>query len=407
MKNLLVAQSGGPTAAINATLCGVIEKGLLSKEIGHIYGAKNGVAGILDENFLILEEKFKNTGDLQLLCQTPSAALGSTRTKLADPDKNPEQFDKIISVCRKYDIGYFVYIGGNDSMDTVYKLSEYLSKKGIEDIKVVGAPKTIDNDLMATDHCPGFGSAAKYIATTFAELCCDCNVYTIPAVTIVEVMGRDAGWLTAASALARINGGTAPDLIYLCERPFDTKKFIEDVRMKLEEKPAVVVAVSEGIHNADGVYVAEAMQSGAVDAFGHKILAGAAICLEELVKNEIGCKVRSIALNLMQRCAAHIGSATDLYESRLLGLCAADCALNGGTGVMAGLKRKDGNDYQVEIAYFPIAEIANQVKRVPLEWINEAGNDVTPELVSYLLPLIQGEPAVAYQNGIPKHIKLY
>ncbi len=404
MKNLLVAQSGGPSAAINATLCGVVEKGLMEKKINKIYGAKNGIMGVFSEDFIELQNVLASPDALQLLCQTPASALGSCRIKL----KDVSEYERIIEILRKHDIGYFIYIGGNDSMDTVHKLAQFCESKGIDDIKIVGAPKTIDNDLVETDHTPGFGSAAKYIATTFSEMSCDCNVYTTPAVTVVEIMGRDAGWLTASSALARLNGGFAPDLIYLCEKPFVRERFVDDVRAKLAEKPAVVIAVSEGIKDENGEYVSEGSQNeAAVDAFGHKALAGAARYLESVLRNEIGCKVRCIELNVVQRCASHVASATDIYESRMLGMAAADYALSGGTGRMAALRRVSTEPYRVEIDFMDIAKIANQVKTVPDAWINEAGNDVTQEMIDYLLPLIQGEQRCTYKNGVPVHLRLY
>ena len=296
MKNLLVAQSGGPTSAINATLAGVIENALSSPSVDKIYGSVNGIQGVLNENLIDLKIKITNVSELDLLCQTPASALGSCRVKLKDPAVCADEYETIISVLRKYSIDCFIYIGGNDSMDTVDKLSKYLNDKGITDITVVGAPKTIDNDLCGTDHCPGFGSAAKYIGTTFAELERDCHVYTTKAVTIVEVMGRDAGWLTAASCLARANGAKGPDFIYLCEVPFSIDTFLKDVKAKLEEQDAVIIAVSEGVKSKDGRYISEEVQSSAVDSFGHSYIAGAAKVLEDAVRNEIGCKVRSIEL---------------------------------------------------------------------------------------------------------------
>ena len=406
MKNLLVAQSGGPTSAINATLCGVIEKGLINTNIEKIYGARNGILGILSEKLIELKPTLFNPEALQLLCQTPSSALGSCRMKLSDWKDSSLEYEKIISVLKKYNIGYFVYIGGNDSMDTVEKISSYCKAKNINDIKIIGAPKTIDNDLPQTDHCPGFGSAAKYIATTFAEIACDCRVYARPSVTIVEVMGRDTGWLTAASALARCNGHTAPDLIYLSEVPFDIEQFLEDVQAKLSEKMAIVIAISEVLKNEEGYYIADAMQSKQTDDFGHKILAGTGRFLEEIVRHEIGCKVRSIELNVMQRCASHIASASDIYEARLLGNAAADRAINGFSGEMACIKRISNTPYQIEITFSPIGEIANHVKFVPREWISEEGNDITQELMNYILPLVQGEFPVTYCNGVPVHFKL-
>ncbi|MGN0135128.1 6-phosphofructokinase [Anaerotignum sp.] len=407
MKNLLVAQSGGPSAAINATLVGVVEKGLSDKKINKIYGAKNGIMGILTDKLIELNDKLADPETLQLLCQTPSSALGSCRMKLSHWEESTFEYDKIIKIFRKYDIGYFVYIGGNDSMDTVHKLAGFCERMHIDDIKIIGAPKTIDNDLMETDHCPGFGSAAKYVATTMSEIACDCNVYAQPSITIVEIMGRDAGWLTAASALGRLNGDSAPDLIYLCERPFCVDQFLDDVREKMAEKHSIIIAVSEGIKNEEGNYVTDSLSDRAADAFGHKILAGASRYLEEILRFEIGCKVRSIELNVMQRCASHVASAADIYEARLIGAAAADYAISGGTGKMACLRRISTKPYRFEIDFVEIDKIANQVKTVPDEWINAAGNDVTQEMIEYLLPLIQGELPCTYQNGIPVHLRLY
>ena len=406
MKNLLVAQSGGPTAAINATLCGVIEKAMINTAIEKIYGVRNGVLGILSEKLIELKPALFNTTSLQLLCQTPSSALGSCRMKLSDWKENSLEYEKIISVLKKYNIGYFVYIGGNDSMDTVEKLSSYCKAKNITDIKIIGAPKTIDNDLCETDHSPGFGSAAKYIATTFTEIACDCHVYAMPSVSIVEVMGRDTGWLTASSALARCNGHASPDLIYVSEIPFDIEQFLEDLQCKLSERMAVVVAISEGLKNEEGYYIADAMQNKQTDDFGHKILAGTGRFLEEIVRHEIGCKVRSIELNVMQRCASHIASLCDIYEARLLGNAAADRVINGFSGEMACIKRTSNNPYQIEVVFSPISKIANRIKFVPRDWITEQGNDVTQELIDYVLPLVQGEMPVTYHNGVPVHFKL-
>lgn len=405
-KNLLVGQSGGPTAAINATLAGVLSQAQISEQIDTVYGAFNGIEGVMKETFVNLTEKIPNTDAINLLCQTPSAALGSCRYKLEDYKVCEEEYQKILDVFRKYNIGYFVYIGGNDSMDTVMKLSQYLNQKEISDIFIMGAPKTIDNDLMGTDHCPGFGSAAKYIATTFAELVCDTNAYMQKSVTVVEVMGRNAGWLTASSALARLCGGKGPDLIYLCERPFSCEQFLNDVRDKLETQSSVLIAVSEGIHDKNGIYISEQTQSGQVDNFGHKYIAGAARSLEEMIRNAIGCKVRSIELNLMQRAAGHIASATDLEESYMLGSKAVIAMLEGKTGEMSAIRRLPTKDYKIETFSIPIEQIANHEKKIPFSWINEAGNDITPELMNYLVPLIQGEVNVRYQNGIPMHLTL-
>lgn len=405
-KNAIVGQSGGPTAVINASLYGVVYEALNREDvIGTIYGMINGIEGFLNENMMDMKPLEAN-GELELIKTTPGSYLGSCRYKLPE-DLTDAVYPQLFEKFEKYNIGYFFYIGGNDSMDTVDKLSKYLNDKGITDITVVGAPKTIDNDLCGTDHCPGFGSAAKYIGTTFAELERDCHVYTTKAVTIVEVMGRDAGWLTAASCLARANGAKGPDFIYLCEVPFSIDTFLKDVKAKLEEQDAVIIAVSEGVKNKDGRYISEEVQSSAVDSFGHSYIAGAAKVLEDAVRNEIGCKVRSIELNLMQRCAAHLASATDIQESRMLGKAACQYALEGAGGMMAAVIRTSDKPYATEFKALPVCDIANAIKSVPADYINNAGNDVTEKMVDYLTPLIQGEMNTVYENGIPKYIYLY
>ena len=406
MKNMLVAQSGGPSAAINATITGVIDAGIASDQVGHVYGARNGIIGVLNENFVNLDEVCDTKEKRDLLSVTPAAALGSCRWKLKDPKENAEEFEEIIRILRKNNIGYFVYTGGNDSMDTVYKLSIYCKENNIDDIKVMGAPKTIDNDLGETDHCPGFGSAAKFIATAFTEIACDCFVYDVPSVTIVEVMGRNAGWLTASSALARTEERRVPQLIYLCEKVFDEEKFIEDVNKALEKENNIIVAVSEGVKDATGHYVGEETKSGKEDAFGHKYLSGIGKYLEGLVGNRIGCKVRSVELNILQRCAGYMLSETDIIESRNLGAFAAVSAIRGESGKMSALKRICDDPYQVEIELADLSKIANFEKKVPMEWINEEGNDIKDDLLTYLKPLIQGEVQIPYENGVPRHFIL-
>lgn len=406
MNNLLVAQSGGPTAAINATLAGVLQGVRASGKVDKVYGAKNGIEGAIKDQLIDLNEVVRDTKAMDTLMYTPSSALGTCRYKMKDWRKDDEPYKKIIETFYKYEIKYFIYIGGNDSMDTVDKLSEYCSLNN-HDFIIMGAPKTVDNDLNLTDHSPGFGSAAKYIATTISELACDIGAYDIPAVTIVEIMGRNAGWLTASAALSRLNGGSGADLIYLCEKDFDNARFISDIKEKLAVKPGILVAVSEGVKDSEGNYVSDQMSSGAVDNFGHKYIAGAARALEQLVRNEIGCKVRSIELNLMQRAAAHIASETDITESLMLGQKALTCALSGETGRMAAIKRLSDEPYRVEFVSVPVNEVANHEKTVPMEWITPDGHDVTEELIAYMKPLIQGETNVKYQNGIPLQIKLY
>lgn len=404
MKHMLIAQSGGPSAAINATVAGVVERCMTSDKVDRIYGAVNGIKGVLNGNYVDLTEILSSPEQLRLLCSTPAAALGSCRLKLNNADEG--QLGQIVDALLSREIGYFVYIGGNDSMDTVYQLSAYIKKHNIQGLSVMGAPKTIDNDLPMTDHCPGFGSAAKYIAATFAEIVRDCEVYDIPAVTIVEVMGRNAGWLTAASALSRENGGTGPQLIYLCERVFDTEQFISDVKACLAKRNAVVVAVSEGLKNADGSYLSESKGRG-VDVFGHAALSGTAKVLEGLVKEKIGCKVRSIELNLMQRCASHLASANDLSESKMLGMTAADRALNGVSGEMAIVERLSSAPYRVRYGTTDIALVANLEKKVPDSCINPQGNDVTEQMLEYLRPLVHGEVQVPMCGGVPVHLELY
>lgn len=404
MKHMLIAQSGGPSAAINATVAGVVERCMTSDKVDRIYGAVNGIKGVLNGNYVDLTEVLSSPEQLRLLCSTPAAALGSCRLKLNNADEG--QLGQIVDALLSREIGYFVYIGGNDSMDTVYQLSAYIKKHNIQGLSVMGAPKTIDNDLPMTDHCPGFGSAAKYIAATFAEIVRDCEVYDIPAVTIVEVMGRNAGWLTAASALSRENGGTGPQLIYLCERAFDTEQFISDVKACLAKRNAVVVAVSEGLKNADSSYLSESKGRG-VDVFGHAALSGTAKVLEGLVKEKIGCKVRSIELNLMQRCASHLASANDLSESKMLGMTAADRALNGVSGEMAIVERLSSAPYRVRYGTTDIALVANLEKKVPDSCINPQGNDVTEQMLEYLRPLVHGEVQVPMCSGVPVHLELY
>ena len=401
--NAVVGQSGGPTAAINATLSGVIKGAYEGKKAGaidKIYGMRNGIEGFLREDLVDLFGVFDNDDKLRTLCATPSAALGSCRKKLKSYKDDAKTYERILEVLKKYDIRYFFYIGGNDSMDTVLKLSDYANSHDYE-LRVVGVPKTIDNDLTHTDHTPGFGSAAKFVATVIKEIQRDVSVYTVKAVTIVEVMGRDAGWLTAASALPALSGVGAPDLIYLPECVFDLEQFISDLERVQADHPAVLVAVSEGIRFADGRYVGE---SDTVDAFGHKQLSGAGKVLESIVKDRLGCKVRSIELNLPQRCASHIASKTDIVESSNVGKQAVAAAIGGKTGVMMTIERLKSDKYGVYFATADIRNIANEVKSVPRDYINEQGNGISAKGLEYLAPLIVGELEIEYENGMPKHI---
>lgn len=401
--NAVVGQSGGPTAAINSSLAGVISGLLDCDAVKTVYGMKNGIEGFLKEDLVNLSEMF-GTGreeKLRLLAQTPASALGSCRKKLPKVADDKEFFEKLFDLFKKYDIRYFFYIGGNDSMDTVAKITEYTKINDYE-IRVIGVPKTIDNDLCGTDHTPGFGSSAKYIAATVQEIIRDCAVYTVPAVTIVEIMGRDAGWLTVSSGLGRIVSGYAPDYIYLPERAFSLESFLEDVKAALARHPNVVIAVSEGLRDNDGVYVGEKSQSGVADVFGHKYLSGTGKALELYVKEMLGCKVRSVELNISQRCAAHIASKTDIDEAFGVGRAAVKAAADGATGCMMAIKRNDTYEYSVSFVPEEIAGIANAVRTVPDEFINERGNNVTDEALEYILPLIEGECEVTFRNGLPE-----
>jgi 6-phosphofructokinase 1 len=409
--NAIVGQSGGPTAAINATLCGVI-RGMLAHALNcRLYGMRNGIEGCLKENMVDLTDLFTledgKTPDeaaQHLLTHTPAAALGSCRRKLPDPNDaaNAEFYDRLLDIFKKNNIETFFYIGGNDSMDTVAKLSAYTRRVGYP-LTVIGVPKTIDNDLEGTDHTPGYGSAAKFVATTMQEILQDCAVYTIPAVTIVEIMGRDAGWLTASAAIGRVVGGLAPDYVYLPERPFLLEGFMEDVRAALARHPNVVIAVSEGIRFADGTPVGASVQSGgqATDVFGHSALAGAGKALEFAIKEHIGCKVRSVELNLPQRCGAHLLSVVDIEESLRVGAAAVAAADAGMSEVMMTINRVSTEPYASEMGYSPVAAIANQVRRVPDEFINAEANNVTDACCHYLAPLIVGEATPDYIGGLP------
>ncbi len=403
--NIAAAQSGGPTCAINASLAGVFSEASRNEQIDKIYGSINGIEGIINDRLVEMSSIIKSNKDLELLKLTPSTVLGSCRFKLPDAKDNIEVYEKIISCFKRNNIDVFFYIGGNDSMDTVCKLSEYFKQNNI-DVKVIGIPKTIDNDLMCTDHTPGFGSAAKYVAATVQEIARDSSVYSVKSVTVVEIMGRDAGWLTASTCVLKANDENAPHLIYLPETPFSVERFLEDVKRMLVEHNAVVVAVSEGLKMSDGEYAAEEFQSGHDDAFGHKYLSGIGKCLENIVRKEIGCKVRSIELNVMQRCASHMASKTDVDESVKIGEEAVKAAVNGETGKMMAFKRISDRPYFSEIVTVDANEVANKERLFPKEWINNQGNNVTAFALDYFLPLIQGEVNVLMENGMPVHLKI-
>ena len=399
--NIAVAQSGGPTCAINASLLGVIKEALKVPKIKTIFGSVNGIEGIIKDELIDLKNFIKTNEDMELLRQTPSTVLGSCRYKLPNVEQN-EQIYKTITECfERHNITAFFYIGGNDSMDTVNKLSAYYKKIG-KDIKIIGVPKTIDNDLCETDHTPGFGSAAKYVATSLQEIAYDSSVYSIKSVTIVEIMGRHAGWLAASSALLHANGQDAPHLIYLPECDFSVDRFLKDVEQKLEQYKAVIVAVSEGI-TLDTNKKAEV--HGA-DGFGHLSLSGIGKQLEKIVAEKFSIKVRSIELNVMQRCASHISSRTDINEAENVGSAAVIAALNGETGKMMAFRRILDMPYTVAIEAVDASLVANKEKFFPKEWINDEGNNIKDDALPYFLPLIHGEQIIKMQNGLPVHYKV-
>ena len=395
-KNCMVAQSGGPTVAINASLAGVIA-GVAGSSVYHtVYGSLNGITGILNNDFINLTELMEKDADnLTRLAQTPAMYLGSCRYKLPNylDDDSPYVF--IFKQFADYNIEAFFYIGGNDSMDTVLKLSEYGKRIG-SPVRIIGIPKTIDNDLCETDHTPGFGSAAKYIASSLLEIAHDTFIYAVKSVTIVEIMGRDAGWLTAASALARNSYNTAPHLIYLPEVPFDSEDFLLDVKRLLFERNNVIVAVSEGIRDASGNYISASEQS--VDTFGHSQLSGAGKTLEFLVKEKL------VEINVLQRCAAHLASKTDLDESFALGKKAVALSEEGVTASMVTLERVSNDPYEVAYGYAEIKHIANEARSIPLDWISPSRNDIEQPLIDYLAPLIVGEMPITYQTGLPVYM---
>jgi 6-phosphofructokinase len=398
----IIGQSGGPTAVINASAQGAIEAALASPHITSVYGAAYGIKGVLAEQLYDMSKE--DPAELAILKYTPSSALGSCRYKLANPDVDDTDYKRILEVFKKYDVRYFFYNGGNDSMDTCNKISKYMQKSGWE-CRVMGIPKTIDNDLFGTDHCPGFASAAKFIATTCMEVHRDAHVYDTGMVTVIEIMGRHAGWLTAAAKVACASG-YGPDLIYLPEVSFDMDKFLVDVQRIYEKKGKCLVAVSEGIHYADGRFVSEAEVS-ATDGFGHAQLGGLAALLADIIKNKTGAKVRGIELSLLQRCASHCASNTDIEESYLTGKTAVEAAVSGSTDKMVAYDctRKNGV-YTCVTTLLDLASVANTEKKVPLDWITPEGNFLTDDVDAYILPLIQGEPERPLVNSLPRFAQL-
>ena len=394
----IFGQSGGPTSVINASAYGVIRTALDAPEITNVYGMAHGIVGVLNDRLYDMGKE--DAYELELLLNTPSSALGSCRYKINGED----DLKRIHEILVKYNIRYFFYNGGNDSMDTCSKISDYLDKAGYE-CRVMGVPKTIDNDLVGTDHCPGFGSAAKYIATSVAEVHEDAYVYDTGAVTIMEIMGRNAGWLTGASALASLTG-SPPDLIYLPEIPFDMDAFLRDVEAVYKKKTKCLITISEGARYADGSFVAHAKTS-TTDGFGHAQLGGTADQLASRINEKLGVKVRGIEISLLQRCAAHIASQTDIDEAFLAGKSAVEYALSGGSGKMVGFTRETINGaYHCGITYEPLTICANTEKKIPREWITEDGTFVTQEFIDYVLPLIQGDNSRKQVNSMPRFAKL-
>jgi len=409
-KNVIVGQSGGPTAVINCSLAGVYATALehrASGKMGKVLGMRNGVQGLLERRYVDMGDYIRDDLDVELLKRTPSSFLGSCRYKLPHPDQNEAKFAELFAILKELEVGYFFYIGGNDSMDTINKLNIYGEKVG-SDIRFMGVTKTVDNDLAVTDHSPGFASAAKYVAISTKELILDAQVYGNGAVTIVEAMGRNTGWLTAAAALAKGPDSIGPDLIYLPEHAFDMDDFLDSVAKLAEQKGhSPVIVVSEGIQLADGRYVSElGRENVAADAFGHIQLMGTASYLAGQVRNKLGAKTRAIEFATLQRCAAHIQSAIDAQEAFAVGQNAVNAAARGETNQVQIIKRLSSRPYAFEICSMEIEKMANIEKFVPKEWINSTKDHVTQDYIDYALPLIQGEVQPYYVNGMPRHIRI-
>ena len=401
-KNIIVGQSGGPTAVINASLCGVIREGKCHPEqIGTVYGMINGIEGFLAGKYMDLSSGLSEE-ELELLKMTPAAFLGSCRFKLPEA-LSSEFYPTLFNKFEELNIGYFFYIGGNDSMDTVSKLSRYANGIG-SDIRFIGIPKTIDNDLVGTDHTPGFGSAAKYVASTVREITLDASVYQQKSVTIVELMGRHAGWLTASSGLARKHGEDNPLLIYLPESPFEFEQFSADLKNAFEKSQTVVVCVSEGIADSAGHFICEYSNEAQLDTFGHKMLTGCGEILENYIRNQFGVKVRSVELNVSQRCSGMIVSGQDMKEAEEAGAFGVRSALDGVNGMMVAFKRACDEPYLMECFLADVNEICNKEKTFPAEWITKGGTDIGPEFLSYVLPLIKGEAERKMENGLPLYL---
>ena len=407
-KNAIVGQSGGPTSVINASLAGVYES-CKRRGAGKVYGMLHGVAGLLERRTCVLDDKLKTALDIELLKRTPSSYLGSCRYKLPDwhTAEGESVYIRLFEILKELDIGYFFYIGGNDSMDTIAKLSRYGAQVG-SSVRFIGVPKTIDNDLCLTDHTPGYGSAAKYIATILKEVIRDSSVYNIRSVTVAEIMGRHAGWLAGAACLAGGDDCEGPDLILLPEVPFDPDRFLTRVDELQRVKPNVIIAASEGVKTADGTYLCDLVSTaGQLDAFGHKaILSGTSRYLSDLIHDNLNCKSRAIEFSTLQRCASHLASRTDVNEAYAVGGAAASAAFAGETGRMISLKRISDYPYQCITESVDVQQVANLEKKVPLDWITPDGMQVTAAFEEYARPLILDEVTPVYVNGTPRHICL-
>ena len=399
--NVVVGQSGGPTAVINSSLYGVIKESFNNTDrIDKVYGMVNGIQGFIEDRYIDIRKEMSDE-EIELLKTTPAAYLGSCRYKL------PEEFSDSIypAIFKKFSdlgIGYFIYIGGNDSMDTVHKLSVY-AKKTNSSVRIIGIPKTIDNDLTHTDHSPGYGSAAKYVAATVRDIVMDASVYNAESVTIVELMGRHAGWITAASILARKFENDNPALIYLPENEFCLDEFVESVKKEVEKRNTVVVCVSEGIKDKEGKFICEYASESGTDNFGHKMLTGCGKYLENVVKDRLGIKVRSVELNVNQRCKEMLSSLTDINEAVMAGEFGVKACLDGQTGMMVSFKREDKNGYRIDCELTDCADVCNQEKEVPTDWILDSGKGVTQDFVEYVKPLIQSENIKVMEGGLPKY----
>ncbi|MEG0912538.1 MAG: 6-phosphofructokinase [Oscillospiraceae bacterium] len=399
----VIGQSGGPTAVINSSVCGAVMTALKNPNITEVYGAQNGIEGVLKERLFNCGKESEK--ELLLLKNTPAAAFGSCRYKLKGFEEDETDYKRILEVFKKYDVRYFFYNGGNDSMDTCHKVAQYFKKVGYE-CNVIGIPKTIDNDLACTDHCPGYGSAAKYIATSVSEISLDAGVYDKGSVIVFEIMGRNAGWLTAAAALAN-EIGEGPDLVYLPEVPFDIDRFVRDVENVYYAKGRCIVAVSEGVHDIGGKYISEygSDLAKSKDMFGHSQMGGLASTLAGLIKEKTGAKTRGIEFSLLQRCAAHCASKTDIDEAYAAGKAAVESAVGGMTDCMVAFVRAEG-EYKCSTQLFDLGEIANVEKTVPASMMNADGNNVNCEFIKYALPLINGEPERVTEKGLPRYAKL-